>query len=180
MHVVQLQPLPIPLYHEVHVVPRPAQVEGYIAVHQDGVAVHGQDAVPLLEAAVLGAVALDGAAIGGDPKARRSGVQNQHDEQAGEKVHKGPRHQDNGLLPSGGVAEGPGVVGGRLLVLPLHGAVAAHGKEAKTVKGISFLFLQQGGSHADGELVDLNAEEFGRGKVAELVDGNEQAEHDEG
>ena len=142
-------------------------------------AVHGQDAVPLLEAAVLGAVALQRPAVGGDPEARRPGVQNQYDEQAGEEIHKCPGHQNNRLLPPGGVAEGPGVVGGRLLVLPLHGAVAAHGKEAKAVKGISFLLLQQGGSHADGELVDLDAEELGRREVAELVDGNQQAEHDE-
>ncbi len=40
-----------------------------------------------------------------------------------------------------------------------------------------FFLCQQGGAHADGELVDPHAAGLGRQEVAQLVDGDEDAEN---
>ena len=73
------------------------------------------------------------------------------------------------------VIQGSGVVG--VLLLPLHGAEAADGQQAQSIGGIAPWSFEQGGAHADGELVDPHAAGLGRQKVAQLVDGDEHAEY---
>ena len=65
-----------------------------------------------------------------------------------------------------------------VLVLALHGAVAAYGQAAEGIQGLALLLFEYGRAHAYGELVDLDAQQLSRREMAELVDGDEHAEKD--
>ena len=66
------------------------------------------------------------------------------------------------------------------LVLPLHGAEAADGQQPQGILGLPLLALPEAGPHADGELVDLHAAELRRQEVAQLMDGDQHAEDQDG
>ena len=100
----------------------------------------------------------------------------QNDKKPGQKVHKDPGQQDDEPLVPGAVGEGPGVVGDPLF-LPLHGAEAADGKQAERVFRLPFLPVKEQRTHADGELVDLDAAEFCGKKVTKFVESDEDPEH---
>ena len=57
--------------------------------------------------------------------------QDGHQHKAGNEVHHRPRGQNDELPPGGFVGKGAGVV--VLLILPLHGAVAADGQKPKRI-----------------------------------------------
>ena len=113
-----------------------------------------------------------------DQKPRRAAVHRQDNEKPRQKVHKGSGCEDHQLLEKALAAQGPLVRGG--LVLPLHGAEAADGQQAQGVLGLPRVPVPDQGAHADGELVDPHAAELCRGEVAELVDGDQHAEDQDG
>ena len=61
-------------------------------------------------------------------------------------------------------------------VLPGHGAEAAEGDAAQGIDRLALLLLQDGGPHAERELLDPDAAGLRRGEVPKLMDADEHAE----
>jgi hypothetical protein len=139
------------------------------------VSIHRQKAVPRLKPAVLRPVARLRTAVHRDPKSLDRGVEDQKDQQTGEEIHCRSSGQHHQLLPGRRVAKGPGI--GGLLILPLHSAEAANRQSTETVKCFPFLFLQKSRSHANGKFIDLDPKQLCGGKMAELMDRDEQSKH---
>ena len=97
--------------------------------------------------------------------------ENGHQHKARHKVHHRPGGQDDELPPGGLSGEGPGIL--TVLVLPFHGAVSPDGEGPKGVQGFPLLPGENGRSHANGELIDLNVQAFGRQEMPALMDCNE-------
>ncbi|MPN20681.1 hypothetical protein SDC9_168060 [bioreactor metagenome] len=104
------------------------------------------------------------------------GVENQQNQKARQEIGKGPRHKNEKLLPIPLAADGPGII--RILVLSLHGAVAAHGEDAEGILRLSPLSFKEGRTHADGKLVNLHAAGLGGQKVSQLVERDKHAKHE--
>ena len=64
-----------------------------------------------------------------------------------------------------------------IAVFPFHRAVAAERYGTKRIERLTLLFFPDGGSHADRELVDLHTAELCHGEMAELVNGDQDAEN---
>ena len=177
VEILQTELLAVPADDQVEVAGLvAAQQQGHVAEGVDALPVDGQDAVAHLKAgggfqrAAVGE-AVDHRDVDGlDP-----GVKHQNDDKAREEVHQGAGGKDQELAPEALVIQGSGVVG--VLLLPFHGAEAADGQQAQSICGIAPGLFEQGGAHADGELVDPHAAGLGRQKVAQLVDGDEHAEY---
>ena len=141
-------------------------------------ALHRQESIPRLKPAVLHPIARLRAAVHRDPEPLDRCVEDQNDQQTDEKIHRCSPGQDHKLLPDRRVAKGPGV--GGLLILSLHGTVAADRQGPYAVKCFSFSLFQERRSHADGEFVDLDPKQLCRSEMAELMDRDEQPKHKDG
>ncbi|MPN39291.1 hypothetical protein SDC9_186819 [bioreactor metagenome] len=64
-----------------------------------------------------------------------------------------------------------------VLVLPLHGAEAAHGKGAQGIVGLAPARGEKLGTHAEGKFVYLDSQQLGGGKVARLMYQDQHSEH---
>ena len=177
--VIQDHLLPVPLHHQVHGLPGGgAELGGQVGVDKNPVAVHRDNPVPRLESLRPGA----GEAVHEVPDHRHhiatgGAEQDGHQHKAGNEVHHRPRGQNDELPPGGFVGKGAGVV--VLLILPLHGAVAPDGKGPEGILGLPPLEGDQGGTHANGKLIDLDPQELGGEEVSSLVDRDEQAEEED-
>ena len=139
-------------------------------------AVHGVEAVAELKALLVEDALIHEAVdrhIGNGLD--RESTQDRNDQQARDKIHEGAGHQNDQPLPPGRIVEGSGVVA--LLVLALHGAVAADWQQAQRIEGLPSLRLQELRAHVDGVFVHLHARELGRDEMAELMDGDQEAEN---
>ena len=106
------------------------------------------------------------------------GQEQRQQDKAGEEVHKGSRHQNDELSPGRLIGKCPGVVGG--VVLPLHGAEAAHGDGAQGILRLPFLRGEQQRPHADGKFVHPHPQQLGGDEVSELMQGDEDTKHENG
>ena len=178
--VVQYDLFSISAHHDVvGLAVAPVQEGGDVAVEQDGAAVDGDDLVTGLEHGLpLAGEAVHEAAEGGGDVAGGGSEEGEDEEHPGQEVGGGTGDQNQEFFPPGGVAEGPWVVA--LPVLPFHGAEPADGEQAEGVFGLLPLPVPQLRPHADGELQHLHAGGFGHQEVTQLVDGNEEAEDDDG
>ena len=151
------------------------QDQGHIRLDIDLLAVHFQEPVTHLQAAL----AIDGTALfklADDRRDKSLGRQKHdyHDQDANNEIHGGTGHQNNQPFPPGRFLEGPGVI--RILVLALHGAVAADGNTADGIKGLAVLLFEDCRAHKHGEFIDLNTGELRRNEMTQFVDKNKKAE----
>ena len=173
----ELDGLPVPAELQVKF-PRcvAGKQHGNIGVDIDPLAVDLIEFIPGLQA-VLG---FQGAAVVEirDHRRRKAvgrAEQDEHDEKARQEIHKRPGGENNEPPPGLGPGEGPGIV--TVLVLPLHGTVAADGDQTQRVGCLPPGALQQGWAHADGKLIDLHPQELGRHKMPQLMDEDQKAEN---
>ena len=143
----------------------------------DAVPVDRPDEVALLQPCF----ALVGAAVheSGDGRGRerfRLGEHQQDENEADEEVHRRARNEDNDALPRALARKRARIV--HLLVLARHGAKAADRQAAQGVERLPLLLFPDGRAHADGELLHPHAAGLRREKVAQLVHGDEHAEHE--
>src|ERR1035437_13481 len=114
-----------------------------------------------------------------------------HHHKGQNKVGHGTGRADQDALPAGTGGEGAGVVrrgngsfafGGVAEfgeVLASHFDIAAQGKQADLVVGVSVLVAEEARAEAEGEGLDADPAEFGYGKVAELGHHNHDTDHDD-
>lgn len=91
-----------------------------------------------------------------------------------QEVHSRARDEDDDALPRRLIHERARIVG--RFVLPGHGAEAAEGDAAQRIDRLALLLLQDGGPHAERELLDPDAAGLRRGEVPKLMDADEHAE----
>ena len=156
-----------------------AQQQPYVTVHIYPLSVNGQQGIAHLQAVLR----LQRAALGkgGDGRVVESlcaAVQQQQDQKARQKIHDGAGGENQQLGPESLPVQGMGVVG--VLVLALHGAETAAGDGSQGVECFALLLFPQGRPHADGKFVDGHAAGLGRQKVAQLMDGDQYAEDENG
>ena len=65
-------------------------------------------------------------------------------------------------------------------IVTLHSAEAADGQQPEGILGLLRLLVPDQRPHADGKLVDPHAAELGGQEVAQLVDGDQYAENQNG
>ena len=98
---------------------------------------------------------------------------NHHQEKAQDDVEDAAGGHHQKAFPHRLVAKGPGVAA--VLVLALHGAVAANGQQAQAVLGLPFLKANQFWPHAQGKLVDPDARGLCQQEMSQLVKENDKA-----
>ena len=150
--------------------------ERHVALQIDALAVDGVDDVaghqtlfPLLPKVGIQFDDLRGV------ESLRARIEADDDEKPRQKIHKCARDKDDEFLPPGLPVQRALIVG--VLVLTLHGAVAADGQKAQGILGIPLRLMQELRPHTDGKLVDTHTAGLGRQKMAKLVHGDEHAEN---
>ena len=138
-----------------------------MAVHADDAVTHHQPALPLQGKAI------HKRGDNGNPDLCSAKRQAHRNNKAQQKIHKRSGAQDDNFFPALLPGKCPGIAG--VLILPLHGAVAADRESPKGVKGFSFSLRPQSRAHADSKLIHLYPQQFCGDKVAELMDGNEHS-----
>ena len=95
-----------------------------------------------------------------------------------DQVHEGAGADDQDPLPDLLVAEGPGIAGAA--VLPFHADKAADREKPQGIAGLPIPEVEEGRAHAEGKLVDPDFTELGGGKMAALVDEDDDGEDEDG
>ena len=167
----QVHALAVPFYHQGHGVAPLAEEGAGLTQPGDLFSVHRQQNIPRLQAAVFRSVTLYRPKIG----VRHRIIEEQQQNQSGNKVHEGPGTQDNELFPELGLTEGPRIV--RILILPFHGTVTAHRKQAQTVFRLAPLPVQQGRPHPNGKLIYPDAKKLCSNKMSKLMHRNQRTEN---
>ena len=202
LHIRQLHGLAVPQYGKVSPVLLGAhQLIDDIVGHEAAAAVHRNDLVPRLQAGL----AAEGTVLHGiDHLAGQRGAlgreQDQQHHEPQHKVHDRTGHHHQHPLPDRGLVQGdagaffrrhrggcrflPPVTGGFGLLalgafLPFQRHIAAHRQGPQGVLGALADGFPEGRAHADGKLVDPDAAELCHRKVAELMDGDHGAEHEQ-
>ena len=153
--------------------------QAHVAEYVDALPVDGDDAVAGVEAVgTLQRASVGKAGDGGRVERLGTGVEEEDDDKAGEEVHGRAGGEDQQLFPKALTVQRRRVVG--VLLFPFHGAEAAHGEGAEGIPGVAPLLFPQNGAHADGKFVDADAAGLGGQEVAQFVDGDEHAEHQQG
>ena len=93
--------------------------------------------------------------------------ENQNQQHTGQKIHQRASGQNQCLCPKALPHKGPLIAG--ILILPLHGAEAANGKQPQGIQSFPFLESPQFGAHANGKLVDTNFRRLCQQEMAQLV-----------
>ena len=139
-------------------------------------AVDGSNAVAGPESGQEGRFSFDGLADNRlddlDADHRSSDV----DDHGGDDVQAHAGHEDDGLPPGQDVAQGSRVAARLARVIAEHGDVAAHRDGADPVVGIAEPLVKDGRRETEAEGLDLDAEQFCRQEVAQLVDEDDESE----
>ncbi len=93
-----------------------------------------------------------------------------------EKIHDGPCQDDQHAGPDRFRVEAPLHVGGIVGIHAGNPVVTAQRQDAQGVQSLPFPLLPEVRPKADGKFVDPHTRQFGRDEMAELMDGNEDAE----
>ena len=140
--------------------------------------VDGADAVALPEPLRLTGGVVPELGDGGSADEVRRPQHDSHDDETRQQVHRGAGQDDDGPLPGRFAAEGS--VDLTVSVLPFHGDIAADGQGAEGVLGLGFLFFPKDRTHAEGELIDTDLEQFRGQEVSPFVGGDQQSEEQDG
>ena len=146
----------------------------YIILGIDAFAVYFDYLIPCLESA-RGAccVVIKRANLSGADKIGLA-EHNGNDNNAHDKIDGSSGGNDYHALPQGLVVERVLILA--VLVLALHADISADWQNAHGIVGLALLLFEDGGAHADRELVDLDLEKLCKKEMAELMEHYDDAE----
>ena len=146
----------------------------YIILGIDAFAVYFDYLIPCLESARgTCRVVIEGAYLSGADKIGLA-EHNRNDYNAHDKIDRRSGGNDYHSLPQGLVVEGVLILA--VLVLALHADVSAYRQDSHGIVCIALLLFEDGGTHADRELVDLDLEKLCKKEMAELMEHYYDAE----
>ena len=146
----------------------------YIILGIDSLAVYFDYLIPRLKSA-CGArrVVIEGAYLSGADKIGLA-EHNRNDYNAHDKIDRRSGDNDYHSLPQGLVVEGVLILA--VLVLALHADVSAYRQDSHGIVCIALLLFEDGGTHADRELVDLDLEKLCKKEMTEFMEHYDDAE----
>ncbi|CAN4043729.1 Molybdenum transport system permease protein modB, partial [Dysosmobacter welbionis] len=178
--VVQLHLLAVPQDHQIHGLALvQAHQQGHVTVQVHPLPIDGIKNISGLDSLAVPLLKLRRGPGGRrDQKSLGTAIHRQNDEEPRQEIHKGAGGKNHHLFPEALTAQRPLVA--RVLILPLHSAEAADGQQPEGILGLLRLLVPDQRPHADGKLVDPHAAELGGQEVAQLVDGDQYAENQNG